>query len=170
MTTPELRELLDRRAIDDLLARYCRCLDWLDEDGLATVFWPDAEIDYGFFRGTAEAFLPVVMEMERRSLRRWHAILNPLVAIDGDRAEGECQGLSQGTAERRGELVDTVFAGRYLDAFERRDGEWRIVRRRYVLDWAQSFPNGLAPFRKPGPMSLPVLDVRASGHPDYRRL
>jgi hypothetical protein len=47
---------------------------------------------------------------------------------------------------------------------------WRISRRRYVLDWTHSFPNGLAPFREPGGPTLPILDVQESGHPDYRRL
>jgi hypothetical protein len=32
-----------------------------------------------------------------------------------------------------------IFAGRYLDRFERRNGEWRISRRIYVADWQQSF-------------------------------
>ena len=165
----DVKTLLDRRAIDDLLARYCRTLDWLDEEGLETVFWPDAEIDYGFFRGSGEDFLPFVMEIERRSLRRWHTIQNPIVRLDGDRAEGECYGMAQSTAEVKGELVDTVFGGRYLDAFARRDGEWRIVRRKYVLDWTHRFPNGLEPFRS-GRMGMPILDVGESGHPEYRRL
>ena len=169
MNNPVL-ELLDRRAIDDVLARYCRSLDWLDEASLATVFWPDAEIDYGFFEGSGEAFLPFVMDIERRSLRRWHTIYNPLARIDGDRAESECYGMAQATSERRGKLVDSVFAGRYLDGFERRKGEWRISRRRYVLDWTHEFEHGLDPFREAGPMAMPILDINESGHPEYRRL
>ena len=54
-------------------------------------------------------------------------------------------------------------------AFARRDGEWRIVRRKYVLDWTHRFPNGLEPFRS-GRMGMPILDVGESGHPEYRRL
>jgi hypothetical protein len=167
--TDGTQELLDRRAIDDLLARYCRTLDWLDDDGLAKVFWPDAEIDYGFFRGTGEEFLPFVMKIERRSVRRWHTSSNPLVRITGDTAEGESYGTAQSTAEVGGKLVDTIFGGRYLDSFERRADEWRISRRQYVLDWTQSFAHGLGPFRK-GPMAMPILDVSKSDHPDYRRL
>jgi hypothetical protein len=170
VSTDELRLLLDRRAIDDLNARYCRTLDWLDAEGLASVFWPDAHIDYGFFQGSGEAFVPALLELERRSLRRWHAILSTSVQVEGERAEGESYGLAQGTSERDGRLVDTLFAGRYLDGFERRAGHWRIARRKYVLDWTTSFANGLGPFRRPGPLSMPVLDVRESGHPEYRRL
>ena len=165
-----LQELLDRRAIDDLLARYCRTLDWLDDAGVAAVIWPDAEIDYGFFQGTGEAFVPFVMKIERRSIRRWHSISNPIVRLAGDRAEGECYGLAQSTNEHDGRLVDTLFGGRYLDAYEKRNGEWRISRRKYLLDWTQRFDNGLGPFRKPGRQGMPVLDINQSDHPEYRRL
>jgi len=164
----ELRELLDRRAIDDLLARYCRTLDWLDAEGLATVFWPDAAIDYGFFQGTGEAFLPVVMKVEKQSRRRWHTVSTPAVRIEGERAEGECYGIAQATTEHEGKLVDLLFGGRYLDAFEKRQGEWRISSRKYILDWTTRFEHGLGPFRRPG--QLPLLDIREPGHPEYRRL
>ena len=34
-----------------------------------------------------------------------------------------------------------VMAGRYLDRLERRDGEWRILRRQVVTDWNASHPS-----------------------------
>ena len=33
-----------------------------------------------------------------------------------------------------------LFAGRYVDRFERRDGEWRIARRTVVHDWSRQLP------------------------------
>ena len=48
----QLQELLDRKACEDVLMRYGRTLDWLDQSGQEECFWPDATIDYGFFRGT----------------------------------------------------------------------------------------------------------------------
>lgn len=56
----ELRVLLDKQACSETLTRYCRALDWLDEDALKTVFTPDADIDYGFFKGRGDAFIPTV--------------------------------------------------------------------------------------------------------------
>jgi len=171
MSTPDIQELQQRAAIEDVLTRYCRALDWLDAESLEEVFWPDAEIDYGFFRGSGEAFVPFLLEVETRAARRWHASLNSAVRIDGDRAEVESYGLAQGTAAHEDRLTDTVFAGRYLDVFECREGEWRIARRKFVLDWTHSFPSGVGPFRAPGAaMKLHVLDVRESGHPEYRKL
>ena len=60
----ELQELLDRKACEDVLIRYGRTLDWLDEAGQRDCFWPDAQIDYGFFKGSGEDWVPVVMSVE----------------------------------------------------------------------------------------------------------
>ena len=50
---PALQELLDKQAIAEVIARYSRTLDWLDDDGQASCYWPDAAIDYAFFKGSA---------------------------------------------------------------------------------------------------------------------
>ena len=34
------------------------------------------------------------------------------------------------------------FCGRYLDRFERREGEWRIANRQVVMDWNDNRPSG----------------------------
>ena len=46
---PALQELLDKQAIAEVIQRYSRTLDWLDDEGQASCFWPDAAIDYAFF-------------------------------------------------------------------------------------------------------------------------
>ena len=66
----EIRELLDKQACQEVLTRYARALDWVDEEALKTFFFADAEIDYGFFKGSGEEFIPVVIELERGFLRR----------------------------------------------------------------------------------------------------
>ena len=53
----ELQELVDRRAIDDLLLRYSTALDTRQWDLLDQVFTADAAIDYGpsgGVKGTSE--------------------------------------------------------------------------------------------------------------------
>ena len=53
----ELRELVDRRAIDDLLLRYSTALDTRQWDLLDQVFTADAQIDYatsGGIKGNLE--------------------------------------------------------------------------------------------------------------------
>lgn len=166
-----LRELLDKQAIAEVLQRYSRTLDWLDDEGQAGCFWPDAQIDYGFFTGTAADFLPVVMQIERASQRRWHFLSTPAIALHGpDRASVECYGLATGIREQDdGTWSGGLYGGRYLDEFEQRAGEWRIAGRRYIMDW--KLPLDDQPSNEPNPdFPLPVLQILASGHPDYRRM
>jgi SnoaL-like domain len=166
----QLQELLDQKACEDVLTRYGRTLDWLDQTGQEDCFWPDAEVDYGFFQGTGKEWVPVVMAVESSSVRRWHLSTGVTVQVQGDRARSECYGLSAGTIENeQGELVDTLFGGRYLDELEKRDGQWRISKRTYIADWVHSFPNGLEALAASG-FQLNVLDIMKPDHASYRRL
>jgi hypothetical protein len=167
----QLRELLDKQAITEVLQRYSRTLDWLDDEGQAGCFWPDAHIDYGFFTGSAADFLPVVMQIERASQRRWHFLSTPAIAIHSpDRASVECYGMATGIREQDdGTWSGGLYGGRYLDEFAKQDGEWRIARRKYIMDW--KLPLDDQPGNDPNPdFPLPVLRIIASGHPDYRRM
>jgi hypothetical protein len=167
---PLLQELLDKRACEEVLMRYSRTLDWLDTQGQASCFWDDAEIDYGFFEGAGADWVPTVMQVEQASQRRWHLCSGVLVEIDGDRAKSECYGLTVGTGKAEsGELVDTMYGGRYLDELGRRDGEWRISKRSYILDWTHQFPNGLQA-ASGGDFSLNILQIQEPGHAQYRPL
>jgi hypothetical protein len=165
-----LQELVAKQAIAEVVARYSRTLDWLDDEGQASCYWPDAAIDYGFFVGTAEAFVPVVMAIERRSARRWHMLNGLIVKLDGPaHASAECYGIATGIREEGGAWSGNMYGGRYLDEFEKRGGEWRISSRRYILDWSHPLPN--QPGAVPNPdFPLPILSIVESGHPDYRRL
>ena len=166
-----LEDLLAKDAITDVLARYSRTLDWLDEAGQASCYWPDAAIDYGFFKGTAADFVPVVMAIERRSARRWHLSGPPAIRLTGAaHAEVETYGLTAGV--RRGDdgtYAGTMYGGRYLDAFEKRGPEWRIARRDYVLDWSHPIPDQPV-FDPNAAFPLPILEVLQGGHERYRSI
>ncbi len=166
---PEIQELLDKRACEEVLLRYGRTLDWLDGEGQQSCFWPDADVDYGFFQGSGGDWVPLVMQVEQSAPRRWHACTSILVQVNGDHAKAESYGLTVGSSENEsGELVDTMFGGRYLDELEKREGEWRISKRRYVGDWIHQFPHGLDAVASE--MNLNVLQILNPGHEDYREL
>ena len=92
----DVENLIAKDQISDLNSRYCRALDWLDEEALCTIFWPDAPVDYGFFQGSAEAFVPIVMAMEKRAARRWHTTFNLIISVSDDAAQCESYGISHG--------------------------------------------------------------------------
>src|SRR6187551_1777108 len=90
----EVAGLQALREIEDVLTRYSRALDWLDDAMLETVFYDDAEIDYGFFQGNGREFKPLLMQVERSVGRRWHFTAQIKIALDGDSAEVESYNLS----------------------------------------------------------------------------
>ena len=163
----ELRILPDKQACGETLTRYCRALDWLDEDALKTVFTPEADIDYGFFKGPGYAFISVVMDIERRFLRRWHLIANAIIQVHGDTAEGESYGLAAAVSEREGRMITDIFGGRYLDRFVRRAGQWQIAKRMYSLDWQRSFETDSVAEAMPG---LVWSNGLSPTHPLYQKL
>ncbi len=166
----DLQELLDKKACEELLMRYSHTLDWLDEEGQAACYWPDAQIDYGFYTGDAEGFIPVVMAAELSAIRRWHLVGGLLIDIDGDVARAESYGFTvSATQAEDGSKQDHLFGGRYLDEMHKRDGEWRIASRRYALDFTYQLPHGLDNLEAAG-LNLPILQIRQPGHPDYRKL
>lgn len=170
-----LQELIDRQAICDVIQRYSRTLDWLDDDAQASCYWPDATIDYGFFKGSAEDFLPIVMQTERNSDRRWHMLSAPLISFSSTtKASSECYGVFAGASRQDdGTLAGNLYGGRYLDEWEKRAGdagdEWRIYERTYILDWQSDLVR--QPDFTPDPdFPLPTLEISESNHPRYRPL
>lgn len=134
-----LDTLISRAAIQDILARYCRALDRCDGDGLKEAFWPDGHDDHGLFVGNIEDFVEFTIPSLRKMERTMHVIANCVIEFDdGDHARSETYVVAY--HEIPGELGASHIAagGRYLDRFERRSGEWRILERVYVLDWNQN--------------------------------
>jgi hypothetical protein len=163
----QLQQLLDKQAIDEVLQRCCRTLDWLDEPGQASCYWPDAAVDFGFFQGEAAAYVPVVMEHQRGALKRWHLASGVMIQVDGEQAQAESYGITVGASAAGGQC--RMYGGRYLDTLEKRDGEWRISRRSYVLDWTKVFADDSDVTQLEG-ATLPTLEISAPGHAQYRTM
>ena len=165
----QLQELLDKKAIEEVVMRYGRTQDWLDTPGQDSCFWPDADIDFGFFKGNGADWVKAVMP-EQEAIRRWHMSTSLIVEVNGDHAVGECYGIAVGTgSDEDGNLVDNMYGGRYLDEYEKRDGQWRISKRTYILDWSHSFANSIESMT-PEDFALNILQIREPGHAMYRPL
>ena len=132
----DLRALLDREAIRDCLYRYCRGIDRADEAALRSAYWPDAFDSHGAYQGSAEGFIAQALPRLRAGGRRVHAIANILIELHGDAAAVEScfLALQSGAAAP---AQETFLCGRYVDRFERRQGEWRVARRTVVYDWIE---------------------------------
>ena len=140
-----IQELLDKEAIRDALVRYCRGVDRGDADLICSAYHPDAEDDHGFSRFTGETVGPVLVERLRiRSPRVYmHHITNQLIELQSpDRAASETYFTVWISMEREGTHNVLHAIGRYLDRFERRNGEWKIARRLVITEHTQVLPPG----------------------------
>ncbi len=140
----ELRQLVDKQKISEVLHLYCRGVDRLDAALLESVFWPDAKEDHaGLYEGDVAGLIDHLMRT-MRDLRTQHSLSNILIAFDSEtRARSECHGYTYYQVNRPdGTRTDLVGGARYLDVFEKRGAEWRIIWRKVVVDYTQTFDFG----------------------------
>ena len=131
---PKLQYLLDRQAILDCVYRYCRGLDRHDEALLASAFHSDAVDNHGAFVGHVPDFVKWGNALhEAGFVAHTHNITCHFAEIDGDVAHTESYVIF--VLRRKDSTTVLVGGGRYLDRFERRDGEWKIALRRLITDW-----------------------------------
>jgi ketosteroid isomerase-like protein len=126
-----VRELLDRQAIADCVQRYARGIDRNDVDLVASCYHSDAIDDHGPYVGSGRGLAEWVSAELASYLHFQHHITNHVVELDGDSAHAETYYL--GVARATAGIV-SIASGRYIDRFERRDGEWRIAARVCMVD------------------------------------
>jgi SnoaL-like domain len=136
MRDPELQQLLDKQAIHEVVLRYCRGIDRMDRELVRDCYWPEATDEHGSFVGTRDEYVAWVFDrMLPRYEMTMHFIGNVLVHVDAARAKSEAYGFAMHRS-RSDKLEHNLRTGfRYVDDFERRDGEWRIARRICTLEW-----------------------------------
>jgi hypothetical protein len=134
----KLQHLIDRQEIYEVLMRYCRGVDRCDPDLVRAAYHPDAWDDHGPFKGNAWEFADRFSKGRKEVF--YHFIGNMLIDVDGDVAHSEAYFVAQHIFDREGKDWDFVLGGRYMDRWERRDGEWKIARRTVVLDWSRQDP------------------------------
>lgn len=135
-----LCELLDKQQIQEVMARYSRAVDRMDMDLLKTCYWLDANDHHGPFNGSAEEFFEIVAGLSDPYSFSQHLICNQYIELDGDTAQSESYFMMPAGIERDGEQMIWLLAGRYVDIFERRNGEWRIRDRVVTHDWEVTLP------------------------------
>lgn len=151
-----MQRLIDKDLIRDVMLRYARGVDRRDWALVRAAFFEDGEDDHADFKGTRDAFIAWVRERHDAPglLTSTHFLGNCLVELaSGSVAAVETYFFARleiaPQASEHRSMLDAKHAGsthnsrvevfgRYVDRFEKRDGEWRIARRRTVFDAIQS--------------------------------
>lgn len=136
----QLRRLLDEQACRTLLERYAYAVDWMNWAGLSDLFWPDAILDFGMWKGDREAFLPWVKDLEEGYTRRLHMLVSPRIETVGDMIRAEAGNCTYLRKVEDGNAGDQALFGRYQFEFTRRGTEWRIFRLYFLIHGLQQFP------------------------------
>jgi hypothetical protein len=91
-----------------------------------------------------EEFMAMGTHVLGRYTLTWHNTGNQLVEVDGDAAWAEHYTISSHrmAADEDGPERDWIAHGRYIDRMEKRDGTWRIARRKMLVDYTRMDPVG----------------------------
>jgi len=127
-----VRQLLDRQAIADCIARYARGVDRADDELVLSAYHVDAVEDHGPTCGSPREFLEWYHAQQPPRCATLHCLANQTIELRGDAADAETYFVS--LVRYGGGAEAALVFGRYVDQLERRDGEWRIASRILVRE------------------------------------
>jgi len=132
--TDVLQQLVDKEAIRECLARYARGIDRHDRAVLETVYWPDAVDNHLTFSGAVSDFIDFAFGYSRQ-MRTHHLLGQTLIAFASDtEARTETYYVAAHERPTPTDPEELLIRGRYLDRFEKRGDEWRIIERTLTCD------------------------------------
>ena len=140
----DLQTLLDRLALQDLVARYARAVDQLDIDLVLSLFQPDATFTlYTTDPSAGEPQIDLTGHEQIggliSSLEQWggttHFLGQQVVELNGDEATGELYAIAHHLDRSGSEPANMVMGLRYQDQYERTDEGWRFAGRTLIADW-----------------------------------
>jgi uncharacterized protein (TIGR02246 family) len=133
----ELRQLLDARAIRDVIARYALAIDTGDDTLLGTCFADGAVqvFDDGTRCTGRQAIIAYIRSVLAPIRSTMHLVPNTDVVLDGDRATARSWGTAHlvRVTEDRTEVLARGL--RYDDELVRDHGRWRLLVRRHAAQW-----------------------------------
>lgn len=130
--TARLETLESRAAIETLISAYANAFDRIDAGLLSEIWHTDSILDLpGFGRaGSRDEILLMAQNSWRQMPHMHHWMANPLIEIEGDRAVGT---VAADCLFHDIEKGPVQVSGLYHDTFERRDGKWAFLSRRFEL-------------------------------------
>lgn len=151
-----LDELQARHEIEDCLLRFARAIDRKDWDAALLSYHEDAFDDHGFFKGAPDKFIEVLKKSHAHQDHSMHLCTNILIDFKSEKSalvESYIIAIQRFLPDAENPHgARNIGIARYLDHFERHNGEWRVAKRVLVLGdlvrskmtEALNFPPGFA--------------------------
>lgn len=135
--------LVDILALQQLAYRYADALDVCDAAKFIAVFapearlhiyHPDAQEPFVEYSGHDE-LLTLPARMQDTFAQTIHIMSNHIVELDGDRATGAILCTARNLTLDRESSMNVMT--RYVDRYERIDGDWKIIDRQIRFLWTE---------------------------------
>ena len=143
----------EKIAISEVIYKYCRAIDRLDRELLESVFHDDSIHHHSEYEGSSSQFCDFAFNILSEMEHTQHLVGNILIEVNRNFAWSESywtayHRVAKGYESKNGFLAkhdpsideDVFISGRYIDKFEKRDGEWKIIKRQGVHDWVRFEP------------------------------
>jgi len=164
--------LIDKQDIYELTCRYTRGVDRFDKELVQSCFWSDATTVFPLsadsaFKGKYSDYLEIDVETWKPYTAQQHYLCNHLSEIAGDHALGETYQFSfYWKIPGNDPKLNSETSGRYIDRYERRNGEWWIIHREFIRNFSFSVaPEGFGSTENGWPLSS-----QSRNDPAYRTL
>jgi 3-phenylpropionate/cinnamic acid dioxygenase small subunit len=126
-----VRRLEDVLEIQEVMARYGRCLDTHDWDGFRRLFTDDVHAEHGVVTDPVDgldAFLATAQALSTLMEDAQHYVTNVEVDVDGDRATARAFVFAMHDVVLGDERHLVPAGGRYEDDLRRTGDGWKICR------------------------------------------
>lgn len=139
-----VQAVVDKSEITEIVYRFARGLDRIDETLLRSVFHHEATLDLGpgVFQGTSNDYVHWVVGVMNQIRSSHHLIGNVMPTLEGDTALVESYCHAHFRMDKPTGREDVFIGSRFLDRFERRPsgttGVWKIMHRKQVIDWVRT--------------------------------
>ncbi|WP_299195486.1 nuclear transport factor 2 family protein [uncultured Erythrobacter sp.] len=167
--------LQDRADIADIIAAYAHAIDRRRWSMMERLFHENAQFQFGTVAGDWRGFVEQARAIIDPCLATQHQLGQVQFGFaKGPDGESICHTETYMTAMHtipagypipdvfpdKGKIYSAVIAGRYVDRFEKRDGEWRIAHRTGLYDWRE--------FREVEGVDLSQMPEGSCGYHDER--
>jgi hypothetical protein len=141
---PRVQALIDKDEIRDCVYKFCRGVDRHDWDLVRSCYHDGGVDNHGPFNGDKDEYTDWVSEnLPKLAEVTMHVVANMLIELEGDLANSESYTIGYHRYTRPdGVRADWISGARYVDRFERRDGEWKIAQRQLTWEWVRDEPVG----------------------------
>ncbi|UFS58346.1 nuclear transport factor 2 family protein [Subtercola endophyticus] len=132
-----LDDVIAQQEIQNVLLRYFRAMDRVDNEIGYSIFHEDGVGDYGpgIFTGSGHDLIDWLNEYNRTLVTSHHQMSNYTIEVNGDHAASETYVNATLIRQEGDDFIVRSVYGRYLDALSKRDGRWAIDSRFYRRDF-----------------------------------